>query len=485
MLNRTLRRAATLAFFACAAPSNAGAQFPLQSAAEQIVRKVGGDWGVMAWSIDRKTPLFAVRANEVFIPASNNKVFTAVWALDMLGPDYRFPTDLLIQGPVRDGVLRGNVIIRGSGDPAFGYPEYEKEPMRPLLAMAERLRSMGIRSVQGYVIGDATAFDTAVIGLNWPRDTGGGSAYYAPGVSGLPFQRNLVWIEARPGAGGRPQITLDPPVDIPLVSSVRNGGGRAWAVRKADEDTIRVKGAVSGRLARFGVGVQDPAMLTAGALRAALLASGIQVQGGARVGATPKEAKLVHRHLSLPLGQMVAKLNQDSDNFFAEHFWKAASHKAIGEGSYSRGGAASALHFIRKARVPAGQLYQFDGSGLSSLNRASPNAMVRTLIYAHEQPWSKVFHESLAVGGRRPGTLYRLFRGTAAEGNLHAKTGYIDDVRTLSGYVRAANGELVAFSFLYNGKSTSAARAVQTELGTLLANYGGGGEQVAERPARR
>ncbi|MBW3630067.1 MAG: D-alanyl-D-alanine carboxypeptidase/D-alanyl-D-alanine-endopeptidase [Gemmatimonadetes bacterium] len=449
-------------------------QPPLQAQAQQIVRKVGGEWGVMAWSIDRGDALFAINPNDVLIPASNNKVFSSIWALAVLGPDYRFPTDVLITGPIENGVLRGDVVIRGSGDPAFGYPDFEDDPLQPLRTMALRLKERGVQSVEGSVIGDPFVFDTMLIGRKWPGDTGGGSAWYAPGVSGLPYYRNTIGIQAKPNpGGGAALIELIPAVNvIPVVSQARTGGGRAWAARTAGEDTIYVNGGVSGRGSYiYRVGVSQPALLTTDALRAALTEAGIQVRGASKVARTPAGAKLVHRHLSIPLSYMMRKLNQESDNFFAEHVWKAAAAKAIGEGSFDRGGAASALHFMRSAGVPLGQLYQFDGSGLSAFNRASPNAMVRSLIYAHRAPFSGAFHGSLAMAGDPKGTLRNLFRGTPASGNLHAKTGYINDVRTLSGYVRAKNGELIAFSFLYNGRGTSAARGVQTELGTLLADF--------------
>lgn len=472
-LDRRALRATGLAVLLSA--TSASAQGSLQAEAERILKKVGGEWGVMAWSVDRQQPLISINANAPLIPASNNKVFTSIWALDVLGPDHRFPTDLLVTGPISGGVLQGDVVLRGSGDPAFGYPEFEDDPMQPLRTMAQRLRQLGVRSVQGSVVGDPTAFDTVLVGPQWPRDTGGGSARYAPRVSGLPFQRNMIWIEAQPNPQGGPAlIRLDPPVEvIPVVSEVRTGGSRAWAVRRSDDDTIRVKGGVSGRQRnRFGVGVADPALLAAGALRQALLEAGIQVQQGVRVGAAPQGARVVHRHLSIPLGQMIPKLNQESDNFFAEHLWKAAAHKVLGQGSYARGGPASALHFLRRAGVPAGQLYQADGSGLSGHNRASANALVRSLVYAHRQPYSATFHRSLAVAADPAGTMRRLYRNTSAAGNLHAKTGYINDVRSLSGFVRAKNGELIAFSFLFNGNGTSAARGVQEELGVLLAEYG-------------
>jgi D-alanyl-D-alanine carboxypeptidase/D-alanyl-D-alanine-endopeptidase (penicillin-binding protein 4) len=479
---QTSRRALGLAVFTLTAllvPEGVlrtqAAQPPLQSQAEGIVGNADG-WSAMAWSLDRKQPLFAINAEEIRIPASNNKVFTAIWALDVLGPDYRFPTDLLLPEPVpANGVVRGNVYLRGSGDPAFGFPEFTKDSMDPLRIMARQLKARGVRVVEGSVVGDGTIFDSLHYGPEWPRDTGNGAAYYAPGVSGLPFQRNVAWVEVTPTRPGAPAaVQLDPPAPIPLVSTVRTGGGRAWAVRKPDEDTIRVKGGVSGRGPfRYPVGVTKPALLAAGALHQALLDEGIQVRGGATTGATPRDAKLIHRHYSMRLADMIPKLNRDSDNFFAEHLWKAAVARSIGEGSYIRGGPASAKFFIRRAGVPHGQVWQADGSGLSAQNRTSALALVSALAYADQRPWSKAFHESLAVGGDPEGTMRRLFNGGPAEGNLHAKTGYINGVRSLSGYVTAQNGERVVFSFVYNGRNTSGARGVQEQLGNLLAGYSG------------
>ena len=473
---------ATLAA-AVAAPEVSGqAGLPLQAEAEQIVSKVGGQWGVLAWSIDQDRPLLSINADELFIPASNNKIFSSVWALDLLGPEHRFATDLLVTGPIVNGALRGDVVIRGSGDPAFGYPDYTNDPMDPLRMMARQLLRRGIRVIEGGVIGDPFAFDTILIGVGWPRDTGGGSASYAPRVTGLPFQRNLISIRAMANpAGGNALIELSPPIDVvPVVSSARTGGGRAYAVRAANSDTIRVRGAVRGRGNVYRVGVSNPALMTTAALRMALMEAGIQVRGAARIDRTPEEAKVVHRHFSIPLSAMIREMNNGSDNFFAEHVFKAAAHKAIGKGSYAQGGPASAIHFLRAAGVPLGELYQMDGSGLSLFNRATPNAMVRALVYAHKAPFGRAFHESLAVAGERSGTLRRLFTASAAVNNLHAKTGYINDVRTLSGYVTARNGEFIAFCFFYNGRGTSPARGVQTDLGNLLAAYGGSGAAAAE-----
>lgn len=437
---------------------------PLQAQAAAILPGAAEGWSVFAWSVDRKETLFAINPHEVRIPASNNKVFSAVWAMDVLGPDYRFPTDLLAAGPIENGVLRGDVVLRGSGDPAFGYPEYEKDPLEPLRGMARRLREAGVTTVEGGVLADATAFDSLNYGPAWPLDTGNGVSAYAPTVSGLAYQRNLLWVEVQKDGS----LKLDPDArEIPVIRKP----GRSMATRRPGSDTVEIRGGYAGPGRRYGVGVAQPAVMTAAALRQALTAEGITVRGGVRLGKTPEGARLVHRHVSIPLKQIIPQLNQHSDNFFAEHVWKAAVAKAAGQGSYLTGGHEAGVFFHDRAGVPFGELWQADGSGLSSQNRSSAYALVLALAYAHGQPWSEDFHRSMAVGGEREGTLRRLFRGTAAEGNLHAKTGYINDVRTLSGYVKSKNGETIVFSFLYNGRNTGGARGVQEQLGNLLAEF--------------
>jgi D-alanyl-D-alanine carboxypeptidase/D-alanyl-D-alanine-endopeptidase (penicillin-binding protein 4) len=460
--------AAALAARGAQTQAPAPAAGPLQAQADALVGN-RSEWTILAWSMDRNEPLFAINADSARVPASNNKVYSTVWAMGTLGPDYRFPTDLLIAGPVQNGTLRGNVVIRGSGDPAFGYPDWDKDVMASPRKMAAALQRIGVRVVEGGVVADPSIHDQQNFGPQWPLDTGNGASRYAPTVSGLPFNRNMLWIEIR---GGMAFQRIPDVPEIPVSNNVRAGGGRAFAVRKPDEDTIRLRGGVGGRGPyRFGVGAYEPAYLAGGAIRQALREAGIEVRGAVTVGKTPENAVVVHRHFSIPLHEIVHVTNRHSDNFFAEHLWKAAVAKSTGHGTYAGGGSASAAFFHDRAGVPWGQLWQADGSGLSAQNRTSANAMVRTLMYAHKAPWSAQFHESLAIAGDPEGTMKNMFNNTAAAGNLHAKTGFIRSVRSLSGFVKTAGGETVAFSFIYNGRNTSGSRGVQLALGNLLANY--------------
>jgi serine-type D-Ala-D-Ala carboxypeptidase/endopeptidase (penicillin-binding protein 4) len=449
-----------------APPATQGGGGPLQARAEAIVGG-GAGWGVMAWSLDRGEALFAINAERAMIPASNNKVFSAVFAMEALGADHRFPTDLLVHGELEDGVLRGDVVIRGSGDPAFGYAQYDGDPMTVPRLMAEALQRIGVRVVEGGVIADPSIFDRENFGPEWPDDTGMGAARYAPTVTGLPFNRNMLWVRLTPGEGEGFVREPDAP-EIPVV--VPAGAARGYAVRMPLQDTIRVRtGGPSGT--RFGIGAYEPAYLAGAAVREATREAGIEVRGPLRIGETPEGADLVHRHYSITLAEMIPQLNEKSDNFFAEHLYKAAVARTAGRGTYSGGPQASARFFRERAEIPWGQLWQADGSGLSRQNRASALALLRALAFADAQPWSEAFHESMAVAGDRGGTLQRMFTDGPARGNLHAKTGYIRNVRTLSGYVTTAGGERVVFSFLYNGAGTSGARGVQIQLGELLAGW--------------
>jgi D-alanyl-D-alanine carboxypeptidase/D-alanyl-D-alanine-endopeptidase (penicillin-binding protein 4) len=453
---------------AAAAPQPApGGGGPLQAQAEAIVPNKS-EWTTMAYSLDRNEQLFAINADQPKTPASNNKVFSVIWALAALGPEYRFPTDLLINGKIVNGVLQGDVVIRGSGDPAFGYIAFDKDPLTSPRIMANRLKQLGIRQVTGGIIGDNTSHTGENFGPGWPLDTGMGASAYAPTVSGLPYQRNMLWVQ--PSSEDPRGFVLHPEAaEIPVVWRQRSG--RGFAVRKPDEDTIRIRGAGGGRGTRFGVGAFEPAYLAPAALRQAMREAGIQVAGPVRLAKTPQGSLLAHRHLSITLGELAAQANTHSDNFFAEHIWLAAVAKALGQSSFAKGPAASANFFQREVGVPYGQLWQADGSGLSNQNRTSARAMVNSLRYADKAPWSKVFHESLAVAGDRNGTMRRMFRGEPAEGKLQAKTGYIRQVRSLSGYVTSASGERIAFAMIYNGRGTSGARGVQSQLGNMLASW--------------
>ncbi|NUQ13370.1 MAG: D-alanyl-D-alanine carboxypeptidase/D-alanyl-D-alanine-endopeptidase, partial [Gemmatimonadaceae bacterium] len=187
---------------------------------------------------------------------------------------------------------------------------------------------------------------------------------------------------------------------------------------------------------------------------------------------TPAAAVPIVSHPSPTLAELAGVMNRESVNHYAELIFRNAARVAnpLGVGSAAMGNAL--LRDFLQLRVGASpdEVYAADGSGLSTLDRVTARSMIKLLSYAHQAPWSRQFHETLPVAGREE-TLRNRMRRTPAQGNLHAKTGTTADVVALSGYVSARSGEVLAFSFLYNGKDRWNARETIDAMSVTLAEF--------------
>jgi D-alanyl-D-alanine carboxypeptidase/D-alanyl-D-alanine-endopeptidase (penicillin-binding protein 4) len=329
----------------------------------------------------------------------------------------------------------------------------------------------GIKRVRGDIVGDASLFDSQTIPDGWKKSYLG--AAYAARVSALSFNENLVWVAVKPN-GDVADVTLEPATTtIPVKSTVRviaGKGGRITASRQSD-GSVLVRGTVGRSSAprKYSLVVDDPALFTTGALQAALEKAGVQVDGVARVGSAPDNATQVAAVASPPLGQVVGEMNRESINIVAELLFRATAATQEIQGSAESGLMALREFFSEKVKAPAASIAVTDGSGLSELDRVTARSMVELLSYAHASDWSSVFHASLPVEGES-GTLRR--RSAApSRGNLHAKTGTTNRVASLGGYVTARNGEILAFSFIYNGSDRWNAKSAMDAMGATLAEF--------------
>lgn len=436
-----------------------------------------GRWGAIVVSLSRGDTLYAQNADERLTPASTLKLFTTAVALERFGPDYHFTTDVLRDGPIEpDGTLRGNVILRGGGDPALSNRFLRGDAAVPMDLLASALSAAGIRRVTGDLIADASAFDERRVPEGWLarylQDR------YAARVSALSFNENMVSVVVRPTDTGTPDVVLEPPTNaLALVRSVRQVAGRAGAsvvVRRVNDTTFEAKGWIGARTVpqRYDVVVEEPALFAAGALRASLTTVGITISGHTRAGVAPAGAIVVSALPSPPLERLVSVMNRESINHYAELIFRNSGRGPAGT---SRGSAESGLSALsefltRTVGAAPGSVYAVDGSGLSTLDRVTPRAMVQLLGYAHTATWSSAFHASLPVAGESE-LLRGRMRQTAAQGNLHAKTGTTNNVIGLGGYVTAANGEVLGFAFLYNGTDRANARATIDVIGARLATF--------------
>ncbi|HEY3133283.1 MAG TPA: D-alanyl-D-alanine carboxypeptidase/D-alanyl-D-alanine-endopeptidase [Gemmatimonadaceae bacterium] len=436
-----------------------------------------GMWGGMVVSLTRGDTLYAYNAGEEMLPASTMKLLTSAIAFERFGPNYQFSTDALRDGAVADGTLSGNLYIRGDGDPALSGKFLPGGPSAPMNRLADLVWQKGVRHITGNIIGDASAFDDQKVPEGWLSRYL--QASYAARVSALSLNENVVVVAVTPTAPGQAAtVVLEPSTSaIPLVGNVRTvaGGGARLRFRKQSDGTIGATGSIGSRAGtrRYVYIVEDPPSFTTGAFRNALIARGIKVDGEIQLGKTPASAVKVASLLSPPLASMIAAMNRESINHYAELLFRNAARGPDRNltGSVSTASALLDQFFATKVGSDTTRLVFADGSGLSTLDRVTPRAQVQLLGYAHRATWGPWLHSSLPVAGDSE-LLRRRMRNTPAEGNLHAKTGTTNDVIALAGYVTAVNGEVLAFSFLYNGRDRWTAKSMIDVMSETLASFG-------------
>lgn len=440
-------------------------------------RTRNGEWGAMVVSITRGDTLLAHGAGNKLVPASTMKLFTAAIALDRLGAEHTFSTDVLREGTVGpDGTLKGNLVLRGDGDPSLSPRFVRGGPSASMVLLAQLVAGAGIKRVTGDLIADASGFESRRIPEGWlTRYAGAG---YAAPFSALTLNENIVIVGITPGkSGGAASVFLEPATSgFTITNTVRTvaRGGTRISARRIGDDRVVVSGTIGARAgtARYQLVVGDPVTFTAGALKAALEAQGVKVEGAIRAGRTPEQAALVTSLPSPPLARLVSVMNRESINIFAELLYRNAARGTDRKTVGSAETAAQTLRdfMTREVGASADAVTATDGSGLSVLDRVTPRALVQLLDHAHRAPWGSAFHASLPVAGESE-LLRNRMRATPAQGNLHAKTGTTNDVIGLSGYVTAENGEILAFAFLYNGKDRWHARETIDAMGPTMAAF--------------
>jgi len=397
------------------------------------------------------------------------KMYTSAVALDRFGPDYTFRTPVLRDGSVgADGTLTGNLYLRGVGDPSMSQRFWHD--VNPMDDLAKEVAAAGIKHVKGDIVGDATAFDDKLIPDGWKTSYLG--AAYAARVSALSLNENLVWV-AVSANGGKAQVALEPAsTTIPIKSTVSVGGGNRISASRQSDGSISVRGTVSSSTpVKYSLVVDNPALFTTGALRAALEKQGITIDGQTRLAATPAGATEVAAISSPPLAQIVGEMDRESINIVAELLFRATAHAALNQQGSAETGLAHLRDFLsKKVGLSPSVVNVSDGSGLSLNDSVTARSMVELLGFVHKADWGPVFHAALPVDGES-GTLKRHGRGTPSRGNLHAKTGTTNTVAALGGYVTARNGEVLAFSLIYNGNDRWNAKAAMDQIGATMADF--------------
>lgn len=462
----------------------------------------GAEWGVLVVSLDRGDTIYSHQADVPLAPASNMKLFTTAAGLYYLGAEFRYSTYLLAAGPVRDSVVMGDLVLYGTGDPTIS-DRLLQGKLQVWEEFADTLVARGVREVRGDIVGDGSYFSGRGVGAGW-REQYATASYAAP-AGALSVAENMVTLRITPSsAGARPNVTLVPGgdgIDIRNEATTTAGGGTSLKVEKSGYEGPIV---ISGRMAR-GSGalwrsspVSDPALYSAATFREVLENRGVRVTGSIRSVTDQASSPVTGRsvfapafdktpalrvmavHRSPPLREILHVINHKSHNFYAEQVLRTVGRVALADGS-AEGGARAVLHMMEPKRQPSGRqaLVMHDGSGLSPLNRSDARTLIRVLDVMAASPMANEYVTTLPEAGAAGGL--RRMGATPASGNLRAKTGTIDRVSALSGYVTASNGERLAFAIVSNNvPSTYRAKRIEDAIGARLAGLSRGGAGGAE-----
>lgn len=427
--------------------------------------------------------LYSLNPHTLLMPASNMKLFTTSSALALLGPDYRYQTSLYLDGKIENGVLNGNLIVKGSGDPTISGRHYDGNRLAVFQEWADSLKSLGITAINGTIIGDDNLFDDIGLGYSWAWDDL--SYYYAAQIGALSFNDNCVDIFIVPGTtiGATPQILTKPDMHYleiknELVVVPSDSATNVDFYRTPGTESVTIFGTVQAGKDTIEewITVDNPTNYTLSAFKYTLKQNGITANNISDIDELPllnpdySRYRLIATHSSIPLSEIIRTINKVSQNFYAEQLQKTLGVEFFNEGSTKKGVAAEKQWFARIGLNPD-EIFIVDGSGLSRHNLVTASQIVTILRGIRNNPNYKVFYDSLPIGGV-DGTLEKRFKGSEAVRHVFAKTGYVGRVRALSGFVQAKNGHEYIFSILVNHypTPTSVVNNMQDQIVTLLYN---------------
>ncbi|HKV62344.1 MAG TPA: D-alanyl-D-alanine carboxypeptidase/D-alanyl-D-alanine-endopeptidase [Candidatus Acidoferrum sp.] len=440
-----------------------------------------GEWGLLIVDAESGETLYEQNADKYFVPASNMKLFTTALAMTKLGPEYRFRTTLESSGAIsNEGVLNGDLALVGRGDPnlsnrKFPYElkeEFDGPQERALVELADALAAKGVKEISGDVIGDDSYFPRERYPNGWEIDDMVWE--YGAAISAIVVDDNTVALTLSPGeqAGEPVQASVTPAtpdftVENHVTTSAADVKSDLTLTREPGSNFVVVKGSLPAKTAprKLVLAVEEPALHAAVLLKRMLEDRGIRVGGVSRARHDQAEVAgdpvILAEHTSVPLGDAVKLINKISQNLHTEMLLRTVARQN-GPWATLDEMLKVPADFYATAGIEPADVIQTDASGLSRHDLVTPRAIVTLLSFAQKQPWFGPYYASLPVAGQ-DGTLEDRMKNTPAAGRIHAKTGSVEHVRTLSGFAETPGGRRLIFSFLSNnqgGKSHEAADAL-------------------------
>ncbi len=440
-------------------------------------------WGALIKSLKTGKVWYERNSNKMFMPASNEKILSGSAALVTLGPDFTFTTDLCYNGELADSVLKGDLIVFGNGDPTL-YERFQKDSRDLFYSWADLLKSRGVTKITGNIIGDDNAFDDENLGGGWSFD--GLDVWYSAEVGPLQLNEDYVDITVIPPSDKNGEVEIIPNLPSKYYNIVNNltviDTGRAHFnfSRAYGTNTIVFDGTVKAGSGKFVVSpsITNPTLFYVTVLKEALEEKGITVGGNSvdcddipNWNHKAEDFPILDVHHSPKLIDILTGMLKRSQNLYAETMPRILGWNETGLGSFGNGKKV-VERVLRNFGVEPGTYQYVDGSGLSRYDYVSPEELVKILTGMYNSQYKQLWYNALPVAGV-DGTLRNRMKGTKAEGNVHAKTGTISNVRGLSGYVKTAGGEELVFSFLVNGHllSSKDTEDITDSVLELIADY--------------
>ena len=441
----------------------------LRSTITSIVNRPGvqrGAWGIVVHSLTRDERLFELNPRTLLVPASTAKMVSAATAAEAVGWDYRFETTLRATGPVVDGVLRGDLVVTGSGDPSIGGRGGDS-----LDVFVNAVKAAGIRRIDGRVIGDDDAIEEPRPQLAWAWDDLGYTTGSIFGALNLAENKMTVTVTPAMAEGAPTTLSVDPAAAArPLANRSVTGrpGSPAfiWPEQRPGEAFLTIAGSLPAgtQPARLAISSGNPTFWFAGVLRSNLQRAGIEVTGEAfdvdDVSPKPdaSAATTLFTYRSHPFSEIVQPMLKESINLYGE----AAMRLNAARGVFPTNDAALEGLRARLASwgVAADGQQLVDGSGLSRRDVISPDTLLIVLRHMYAAGPTSPFVTALPIAGV-DGSLESRMTGTSAQRNVRAKTGTMSNIRSLAGYVTTRDGEPLAFAIMVNNFEGPGAGAVQ------------------------
>ena len=425
-------------------------------------------WGIVVHSLDRNERVFDLNPRTLLVPASAAKLVSLATAVEAVGWNFRFETTVRATAPLADGTLHGDLLVVGSGDPSIGGRAGQE-----LSVWVDALRTLGLRRIDGRIIGDDDAVEEPRPQLAWAWDDLGYSTGVLFGALNLAENRMTVTVNPALSPGDTPALSVDPsassrPLRNRAVTGAPGSSLLIWPEQRPGEPFLTIAGSVPAGSppAQLSISAGNPTFWFASGLRDALLSGGVEVTGEAYdvddVAHRPEwEASTVlYTYRSPTLAEIAQPLLKDSINLYGEAVLRLNADR----GALPTNDAALEGMRMRLAAwgIPPDAWQIIDGSGLSRRNAVAPETLVAVLERMYDPSGASPWMTGLPVAGL-DGTLAGRMKDSPAEGNVRAKTGTMSNVRTLAGYVRTRDGEALAFSIMadsFEGPGSAATEAI-------------------------